>query len=106
MDRSLSLDEARRVGGDALPFEGDHGCVADGFGERGLVVEGADDERSDRLCRRLGGGIEETEAKAEWEAGEAQHAPELAASEDGHERRCGAVGGVAHVRRSSATRRR
>ncbi len=83
-DRQVAREEARRVGGHALPLVGHHRRVARDFGERGLVAERADHEVAHGARRRAVDRVEEPEPHIEWDAGEREHAAELATSQHRH----------------------
>ena len=76
-------EEADRVGGHALPLVGhDRRVERDHLGERGLVAERPDHEVAHGAAQGASADrVQEAEAEAERDAGQREHAPELAAAE-------------------------
>ena len=60
--------------------------TACGLRQRGFVAECTRDEMPDRACGRVGRRIEKAEVQAERDAGEPEHAAQLAPAE--HRNRC------------------
>ena len=93
-------EEADRSGRHTLPLVGRDPCVERDLPEGGLVPERPDHEIAHRLRRGLRRRVQEAEAEAERDAGQGEHAPELAAAE--HRDQLTRRVGVGHPDLSSA----